>query len=275
MKVKNAILALGVSLAMLAGLCAYGNEKGEFTGVVTLPGGVQLKMIKVEPGSFMMGSENGESDEKPVHRVTLTKPYYLGETEVTQAQWRAVMGNNPSHFQGDSRPVEQVNWNDAMAFCRKLNDQGKAPKGWKFTLPTEAQWEYACRAGTTTNYSYGDASDVEKMNFDGNYPYGGGSKGVYRQETVAVKSLGYKNAWGFYDMHGNVYEWCLDWYGSRSYSSGVVTDPQGPDSGSRRVLRGGGWHNRARRCRSASRDDDGPGFRFSYFGFRLALVPAQ
>ena len=275
MKVKNAILALGVSLAMLAGLCAYGNEKGEFTGVVTLPGGVQLKMIKVEPGSFMMGSENGFNNEKPVHRVTLTKPYYLGETEVTQAQWRAVMGNNPSLFQGDNRPVERVSWDDAMAFCQKLNDLGRAPKGWKFTLPTEAQWEFACRAGTTTNYSYGDASDVQKMNFDGNYPYGGGSKGVYRQETVAVKSLGYKNAWGFYDMHGNVYEWCLDWYGSRSYSSGAVTDPQGPDSGSRRVLRGGGWHNRARRCRSASRDDDGPGFRFSYFGFRLALVPAQ
>ena len=273
MKVKNAILALGVSLAMLAGLCAYGNEKGEFIGVVTLPGGVQLKMIKVEPGSFMMGSENGDDDEKPVHRVTLTKPYYLGETEVTQAQWRAVMGNNPSYFQGDDRPVEKVSWKDAVEFCQKLNDEGRAPRGWKFTLPTEAQWEFACRAGTTTNYSYGDASDVEKMNFDGYYPYDGGSKGVYRQETVAVKSLGYKNAWGFYDMHGNVYEWCLDWY--KSYSSGAVTDPQGPQSGSYRVLRGGGWGSIAQYCRSAYRHYLSPDYRYYYCGFRLALVPVQ
>ena len=270
MKVKNAILALGVSLAMLAGLCAYGNEKGEFTGVVTLPGGVQLKMIKVEPGSFMMGREHAEM---PVHRVTLTKPYYLGETEVTQAQWRAVMGNNPSHFQGDSRPVEQVSWNDAMAFCKKLNDQGRAPKGWKFTLPTEAQWEYACRAGTTTDYSYGDVSDVQKMNFDGNYPFAGGSKGVYRQQTVPVKSLGYKNSWGFYDMHGNVWEWCLDRYGS--YSSGAVTDPPGPQSCSNRVARGGSWDGGAHGCRSASRSNLAPSFRHNSSGFRLALVPAQ
>ena len=287
-------IAAVITLALLAGgafggwYFAGGTEAEETlrTGVVTLPGGVPLKMIRVEPGSFMMGSENGDSDEKPVHQVTLTKPYYLGETEVTQAQWRAVMHGekstdnsrdltNPSHFQGDNRPVECVSWDDAMAFCQKLNDLGRAPKGWKFTLPTEAQWEYACRAGTTTNYSYGDASDVEKMNFDGNYPYGGGSKGVYRQETVAVKSLGYKNAWGFYDMHGNVYEWCLDWYGSRSYSSGAVTDPQGPDSGSDRVLRGGGWDSDARNCRSANRSLSNPDDRSSYCGFRLALVPVQ
>ena len=249
--------------------------KEEPTKTIYLDNGVSLKMIRVEPGSFMMGSENGESDEKPVHRVTLTQAYYLGETEVTQAQWRAVMGNNPSRFQRDSRPVEQVSWNDAMAFCKKLNDEGRAPKGWKFTLPTEAQWEFACRAGTTTNYSYGDASDVQKMNFDGNYPYGGGSKGVYRQETVAVKSLGYKNAWGFYDMHGNVYEWCLDWYGSRSYSSEAVTDPQGPQNGSDRVLRGGGWCTYAQNCRSANRNNDYPDYRYYYYGFRVALVPVQ
>ena len=244
------------------------------TGVVTLRVGVPLKMIKVEPGSFRMGSENGDDDEKPVHWVTLTKPYYLGETEVTQAQWRAVMGNNPSHFQGDSRPVEQVNWNDAMAFCRKLNDQGKAPKGWKFTLPTEAQWEYACRAGTTTNYSYGDASDVQKMNSNGNYPYGGGSKGVCRRGTVAVKSLGYKNAWGFYDMHGNVWEWCLD--GGRSYSSSAVTDPQGPQGGLGSVqYRGGGWDNIAQNSCSAVRLNCDPDYWNNDSGFRLALVPVQ
>ena len=266
MKVKNAILALGVSLAMLAGLCAYGNEKGEFTGEVTLPGGVQLKMIKVEPGSFMMGSENGESDEKPVHRVTLTKPYYLGETEVTQAQWRVVMGNNPSHFQGDSRPVERVSWDDAMAFCLKLNDLGRAPKGWKFTLPTEAQWEFAARGGNMSRgYTYSGSNNIGEVAW-----YGKNSGSV----THAVRQKG-ANELGFYDMSGNVWEWCLDQFGRGRYSSGAVTDPQEPQSSSDCVLRGGSWDNGAQLCRSANRDSLIRDNRYSNGGFRLALVPAQ
>ena len=253
-------------------------KKVEFTGVVTLPGGVQLKMIRVEPGSFMMGSENGSSDEKPVHRVTLTKPYYLGETEVTQAQWRAVMGTTveeqrdkantswPLRGVGDNNPIYYVNWHEAITFCQKLNDEGRAPRGWQFTLPTEAQWEYAARGGNKSRgYTYSGSNDVGDVAW---YTSNSGD------ETHAVRQKG-ANELGLYDMSGNVYEWCLDWYGSGSYSSGAVTDPQGPDSGSSRVLRGGGWYNDARYCRSAARDLDDPDYRGSDYGFRLALVPVQ
>ena len=238
-------------------------EKTLRTSVVTLPGGVQLKMIRVEPGSFMMGSENGDDDET-VHRVTLTQAYYLGETEVTQAQWRAVMGNNPSYFQGDSRPVENVSWDDAVAFCRKLNDQGKAPRGWKFTLPTEAQWEYAARGGNKSRgYTYSGSNDVGDVAW---YTSNSGD------ETHAVRQKG-ANELGLYDMSGNVWEWCLDWY--KSYSSGAVTDPQELQSSFYRVMRGGCWDNSAQYCRSAARPDSSPDNRDNGVGFRLALVPVQ
>ena len=238
--------------------------KEEPTKTIYLDNGVSLTMIGVEPGSFMMGSENGFDDEKPVHQVTLTKPYYLGETEVTQAQWRAVMGNNPSRFQGDIRPVENVSWDDAMAFCKKLNEQGKAPRGWKFTLPTEAQWEFAARGGSRSRgYTYSGSNDVDDVAWYTSNS-GSGTHAVRQKEA---------NELGLYDMSGNVWEWCLD--GSRSYSSSAVTDPQGPDSGSRRVLRGGGWDFNAHRCRSVYRFNYSPGLRGSYCGFRLALVPIQ
>ena len=277
---KKLFVLLGVSLVVAIGFCGCGKEaearakekakaraKAEAeaeellrNGVVTLPGDVQLKMIKVEPGSFRMGSEN----EEPVHQVTLTKPYYLGETEVTQAQWRAVMGNNSSRFQGDSRPVECVSWNDAMAFCKKLNDQGKAPEGWKFTLPTEAQWEYAARGGNRSRgYTYSGSNDVGEVAWYGN------NSG---RETHAVRQKE-ANELGLYDMTGNVYEWCLDWFGS--YSSSAVTDPQGPQSGSGRVLRGGSWVSYAQYCHVAQRSNYDPDYRYYYFGFRLALVRVQ
>ena len=294
-KMKKLFVLLGVSLVVAIGFCGCGKEaearakaeakakaeaevearaeaKAEAeetlrTGVVTLPGGVQLKMIKVEPGSFMMGSENGgDSDEKTVHRVTLTKPYYLGETEVTQAQWRAVMGNNPSLFQGDSRPVEKVSWNEAMAFCQKLNDEGKAPRGWKFTLPTEAQWEFAARGGNKSKgYEYSGSNDIKEVAW-----YGGNYFGE-KHHDVGTKA---PNELGLYDMSGNVREWCLD--GRRRYSSGAVTDPQGTQSGSYRFVRGGSWRHGAYGCRVAYRDNYYPGGRRSDdFGFRLALVPVQ
>ena len=190
------------------------------------------------------------------------------------------MANNPSITKGPNHPVKDVSWYDVQNFCEVLNNRyaGKLPVingiRYQFDLPTEAQWEYACRAGTTTNYSYGDASDTSKMNFDGNYPYGGGSKGEFRKQTVEVGYLGYKNAFGLYDMHGNVWEWCKDAYDS-SYPSETV-DPVRLDSeGSYRVARGGSWGSGAEGCRSAFRSGWRPDDRYDNLGFRLALVPVQ
>ena len=170
-----------------------------------------------------------------------------------------------------------VNYNDALEFCNKLttrgHDEGWLPKNWKFTLPTEAQWEYACRAGTTTPFSYGSRSDINKMNFWSSDPYGGGVSGTPRKSTVEVGSLGYKNALGLYDMHGNVCEWCLDHY-DRNFYSNEARDPL-CTSGSGRVVRGGGWCYLARLCRSAGRDIYNPTSRHDGVGFRLALVPSQ
>ena len=247
-----------------------------FNGTVDC-NGVKLEMVKIKAGTFMMGSPENElgrlSNDETRHRVTLTKDYWLGKYEVTQAQYEAIMGNNPAYFKGGKRPVEQVSWNDAKDFCRKLNERyaGKLPAGYKFDLPTEAQWEYACRAGTTTALNNGTnltsargaCSNLDEVGwYDKNY----GSN--------AHKEFGQKrpNNWGLYDMHGNVFEWCRDWYGSYT---GDATDPLGPSSGSIRVFRGGSWSFCARFCRSANRDDWNPGDRASYLGFRLALVPVQ
>jgi formylglycine-generating enzyme required for sulfatase activity len=181
------------------------------------------------------------------------------------------MGNDPSYFKGPRRPVEQVSWDDAMQFCETLtaigHRDGWLPENWKFTLPTEAQWEYACRAGTDTPFSYGSSSDASKMNFDGYNP----NKGVYRR-TVDVGSLGYCNQFGLYDMHGNVFEWCLDYYGA--YTTGSVRDPFRA-TGTFRVMRGGSWYDGAQDCRSAFRRRHDPTNRGSIVGFRLALVEVQ
>ena len=271
------------------------NGENDLTGktfTAQLPNGVKLEMVRIpncKKDGFMMGSPESEADRKDDetrHKVYLTKDFYLGKYEVTQAQWQALMGTdvyqqkNKGNMWGDvtgvggQHPMYFVNYNEALDFCNELNKRGYAPEGWKFTLPTEAQWEYACRAGTTTPFSYGSRSDVYKMNFAGNYPYGGAGKGVYRDSTVEVGSLGYKNAFGLYDMHGNVWEWCLDHYSSRFYSNGA-TDPL-CTTGSGRVLRGGSWRDRAARdCRSACRGGGAPTYRIYYVGFRLALVPSQ
>ena len=249
----------------------------EFNGTVDLPNGVKLELVKIKAGTFTMGSPESElgrgSDEKH-HQVTLTQDYWLGKFEVTQAQWQAVMGSNPSYYKGDNRPVEWVSWNDAKEFCNKLNEKyaGKLPAGYKFDLPTEAQWEYACRAGTTTALNNGtdltsDLGSCSNLNEVGWYNNNCGSSGGH-------KAVGQKrpNNWGLYDMHGNVWEWCRDWYASYS---GDATDPVGPSSGSVRVLRGGSWLSFARNCRSAYRSSNSPGDRNSILGFRLALVPVQ
>jgi len=234
-----------------------GNGTGEDFTVLT-----DLEMIWVEPGTFMMGSPvsepNRRSDETQ-HEVTLTKGFWLGKYEVTQSQWREVMGTSPSLFAGDNLPVEQVSWEDAMSFCAKFTEQesgaARLPAGYIYSLPTEAQWEYACRAGTTTATAYGDSLSSTQANFNGTYPYNGGVSGPYLGKTTNVGSYA-ANAWGFHDMHGNVYEWCHDWYGDYSDSA---TDPVGPISGADRVRRGGGWLSLGRYCRSAGRTGLAPG----------------
>ena len=218
-----------------------------------------ITLVALAPGTFQMGSTNGDGDERPVTEVTLSRGFWLGKTEVTQAQWQTVMGGNPSFRKGETLPVENVSWDDAMAFCRKLTEReraaGRLPEGYSYTLPTEAQWEFACRAGTTGDY----AGKLDELGW-----YNGNSGNQSR--PVATKQ---PNAWGLHDMHGNVWEWCLDWHGN--YPGGSVTDPTGAASGSYRVYRGGGWGLGAARCRSALRYGDSPGFRGGYLGFRLAL----
>ena len=237
--------------------------------------GMGMEMVWVEPGTFEMGGDlNG--DEKPKHEVTLTEGYWLGKYPVTQGEWGKIMGSNPSEFKdvGKNAPVESVSWEDAQEFIKKLNTRegsaGRLPGGYKYALPTEAQWEYACRAGTTTEFTYGDSLSSRQANFDGDYPYGGASKGPFLNKITEVGSYA-PNAWGLYDMHGNVCEWCEDWYGEDYYKSSPNTDPDGPASGVDRVLRGGSWNDLAGNCRSADRGRGSPSFRDGSIGFRLAL----
>jgi formylglycine-generating enzyme required for sulfatase activity len=239
-----------------------------------LSNNVSLEMLPVAAGSFTMGSpssEPGRLYNEAQHRVRITRSYWLGKYEVTQAQWEAVTGSNPSYFKGASRPVERVTWNAAVEFCATLTEQeraaGRLPAGYRYTLPTEAQWEYACRAGTTTPFSTGDNLTTDQANYDGDYPYNGNAKGKNRETTTNVGRFP-ANAWGFHDMHGNVYEWCRDWYET---SPAGGDNPLGAASGSRRVGRGGGWISDARRCRSARRYGDLLGLRNDLLGFRLAL----
>ena len=235
---------------------------------VDLGNGVKLEMVLIPAGEFLMGSPDSDKDaqrrEKPQHRVRITKPFYLGKYLVTQEQWEAVMGNNPSRFKGPKNPVEHVSWDDCQQFLEKLN--AKVGGGGSSQLPTEAQWEYACRAGSTTRYCFGDEESGlgEYAWYDAN----SGSK----THPVGEKK---PNAWGLYDMHGNVWEWCQDWYDGGYYANSPTDDPTGPPGGSVRVLRGGSWHDAARCCRSACRGSLRPGYRDRTLGFRVARVPAD
>ena len=225
--------------------------------------GMQFKLIPA--GEFLMGSPGDapdkSADEIPQHRVRITKPFYLGINEVTQEQYEEVMDKNPSKFKGSSLPVETVSWEDATQFCKKLSElDGKN----NYRLPTEAEWEYACRAGTTTRYSCGDELDSDCAWFSGN--------SGNQTHPVGEKR---PNAWGFYDMHGNVLEWCSDWYDSDYYGSSPSADPTGPSTGSNRVIRGGSWDLNAGLCRSANRNGRRPDRRYDSLGFRVALVPAE
>jgi formylglycine-generating enzyme required for sulfatase activity len=218
-----------------------------------------MEFIRIEAGTFQMGTNHSDAydNEKPVHTVRLTQPFYLGKYEVTQGQWQAVMGNNPSSFTGDTnRPVENVSWDDVQEFIRRLQAR---EGGATYRLPTEAEWEYAARAGTTTRWSFGnEASQL------GRYAWYEGNAGG---QTHPVGQL-QPNPWGLYDMHGNVWEWVRDRYGPYT-SGGTAVDPTGPSSGLDRVLRGGSWGITARRCWSANRISDAPDNRHGALGFRL------
>ncbi len=232
--------------------------------------GVRHGLRWIAPGRFWMGSPEAEAERELFgqdelrHEVILTEGFWLGETTVTQDLWQAVTGENPSRFQGTDRPVEQVSWGDARKFLERLNGE-RDDLGLR--LPTEAEWEYACRAGTETPFWFGENITPEHVNYDGNHPYAGGEKGLYREQTVEVKALPC-NAWGLYQMHGNVWEWCRDWVGK--YPAGPVTDPMGPETGGGRVLRGGSWILNAWNCRSTFRYLRVPGSRSCIAGFRLA-----
>jgi formylglycine-generating enzyme required for sulfatase activity len=222
------------------------------------------KFAKIPAGSFQMGSENGDEDEKPLHTVRITQSFYLGKYEVTQEQWEAVMGATvrdqrdkankewPLRGEGKNYPIYYVSWEDVQDFIGRLNQQiGRAI----FRLPTEAEWEYACRAGTTADYA-GNLDDMAWY----------GSNSGDKTHPVGTKQ---PNAWGLYDMHGNVWEWCSDWFKEDYYQNSPEVDPPGPPTGSRRVIRGGGWGNYARNCRSALRFNNSPGGRCRLLGFRL------
>jgi formylglycine-generating enzyme required for sulfatase activity/serine/threonine protein kinase len=238
---------------------------------VEMTNSIGMKLTLVPPGEFLMGSPNSEqdrSDGELQHRVRMTKPFYLGVYEVTQWEYERVMGASPSHFKesGNSAPVEMVSWDEAQEFCRKLSAlPAEQAAGWVYRLPTEAEWEYACRAGSTSRFCFGDSDD----GLDAYAWFGNNSDS--KTHPVGLKK---PNAWGLYDMHGNVWEWCADWYDSGYYVASPSSDPQGPSSGSDRVSRGGGWLYRPGDCRSSYRDGFSPGIRSFDLGFRVARSPS-
>jgi formylglycine-generating enzyme required for sulfatase activity len=240
-----------------------------------LTNSIGMKLVLIPKGTFQMGSpesEQGRKDNELQHEVTLSKDFYLGMTEVTQAQYQKVMGDNPSYFQGDkiqgdssNHPVEKVRWEDAVEFCKRLSALPEEKKaGRVYRLPTEAEWEYACRAGGKTAFSFGD----EPKSLDEFGWFASNSD----NQTHAVGERK-PNAWGLCDMHGNVWEWCSDWYGE--YPKDAVSDPAGPTEGLHRVHRGGSWFNLAAICRSAIRYRNIPSIRTGNYGFRIALSPSE
>jgi formylglycine-generating enzyme required for sulfatase activity len=252
-----------------------------------------LTMLWMPPGRFWMGSPEEEperrTNEGPQHLVQL-QGFFLAQTPITQAQWRQVadwkpnkgerawnqkLNPNPSHFEGDQRPVEQVSWEDAMVFCRRLSQRS----GRRYTLPSEAQWEYACRAGTTTPFHFGSTISTKLANYNGNSVYGDGEKGEYRQQTMDVASFP-ANPWGLHDIHGNVWEWCADhWHGNYEGApedgSAWIDEEVKEDKNSMnvRLLRGGSWRYHPALCRSAFREGGRPVIRYDGIGFRVCCHP--
>ncbi len=272
----KARIGIGVGVAVLVGLllcpsCPGSLGEGKSAGerrTIKLPGGAKMEMVWCPPGTFWMGSpqsERGRKRDETQHQVRLTQGFWMARTEVTQGQWKSVMGNNPSRNTGnDELPVEEVTWEDCMRFCQKTGLQ----------LPTEAQWEYACRAGTKTPYHWEHLSSGGHQGNFLPYPSWDFSKPIddfLKVNTCPVQE-NWKNHWGFYNMHGNVREWCADWYGP--YQGGPEIDPKGPSSGYARVMRGGAATSHSDECRSASRESRGPtDDPYLWTGFRPVLIP--
>ena len=226
---------------------------------------ISMEFVWISRGSFWMGSDNGDSDERPVHEVEISRGFWLGKYEVTQGEWKAVMRRNPSYYTGDARPVDSVSWYDVHEFIGRLND---ASGDSLYRLPSEAEWEYACRAGTTTRWSLGD-DDGDDQRLLGNYAWYGGNNSPSGTKAVGGKL---PNGWGLYDMHGNVWEWVQDRYSSSYYNDSPRVDPPGPTSGSVRVKRGSHFYHHAYPMRSADRHDDSPDARGYNIGVRLVRL---
>jgi formylglycine-generating enzyme required for sulfatase activity len=245
-----------------------GSKAGKTRSFEIYPG-VQMEFVWIPPGVFKMGSPESErchkKHEGPVHKVEISRGFWMGKYEVSQGQWEPVMGFNPSKFKGFSKPVEEVSWNDVQDFIRKLNDRIRHNS---YRLPTEAEWEYACRAGTRTSFNTGTCISTKQANYNGHYSFTGCEKGSFRNSTVDVGSFP-PNNWGLHDMHGNVYEWCSDRYNLRGYSDSRLKDPQGPSEGKFRVLRGGSWIFPDYSLRCASRAGHYPDYQVNCIGFRL------
>jgi formylglycine-generating enzyme required for sulfatase activity len=254
---SNILLLVWIGALVSTLSCAPSHTK-----TIDLGNGVRMEFVLIPAGSFYMGSERAEVysraiDEGPVHRVRISRPFYLAKYEVSQEQYVAVMGKNPSRFSGRSLPVDSVPWKEAVAFCKRLNERD----GNGCRLPTEAEWEYACRAGTDSRFYFGDRdSDLKDHAW------------YFDNSEKTTHPVGQKkpNAWGLYDMHGNVWEWCQDWY-TDNYQNAPSTDPEGPSSGKERVIRGGSWDLLAVFCRSACRYSYSPNSGYFVNGFRVAL----
>ncbi|UCE99006.1 MAG: formylglycine-generating enzyme family protein [Planctomycetota bacterium] len=253
-----------LALLVFAAVCLVLGGETERTNIElgeVMVNSIGMKLAYIPAGEFVMGSpieEDGRQGDELQHRVKLTRPFRIGVTEVTQAQWNSVMDINRSHFKGGDLPVEKVSWREAVAFCEKLSEK----EGRCYRLPTEAEWEYACRAGTTGAF-WGNG-DIDEMGW-----YADNSEG--QTHEVAGKKA---NAWGLYDMHGNVSEWCSDIYGAEYPEEGVV-DPVGPAEGTYRVIRGGSWSYFARGCRCAARSSAPASYQFKHTGFRILMEVSE
>jgi formylglycine-generating enzyme required for sulfatase activity len=236
--------------------------------VLDLGGKVTLKLVRLPAGTFVMGSPEGEpgrdAKAEVQHRVTISRPFYMGACEVTQEQYRAVTGKSTDSMADPKQPVGNVTWEQAEEFCRKLS----AKTARNVALPTEAQWEYACRAGTQSAFNTGALPTSKQANFNGTQAYGKNADGGYLGRSASVGSYP-PNAWGLYDMHGNAYEWCADWFSWPTESA--VTDPAGPATGDYHVLRGGSWYEFPEKCRSAARSMDRPNRTNRDYGFRVVV----